>query len=902
MRSAVEKENRLAQIGGRALLYLLPPAVVLALLSVVFASYGLFPFGDNTLSWCDMDQQVLPLLMDLKDILEGKSSLFLNLQNAGGMNFWGVFLFFLSSPFSFLVAVVDKADFFRLANVLVALKMAVCSVTAFAFFRRRFPALDLAAGTVLGVLYACSGYALFYYQNVVWLDVMALFPLFLLALLRLAERGKPLCYVLALCAMLTVHFYLSYMVAIFLVLASGVWLFTMPKEQRGRALVLLGLSTAAAALLTAPIWLPSLLQYAVSARTGSLLDNLRIGNLFTRLNTTLPVLFSTAALGVSLLFTPFYWRRAGARIRVCYALFLLLVIPVLLEPINKMWHTGSYQAFPVRYGYMATFLGLILLAFLLTQGIPQEESRLQNSPVPLFLALVAVALPFVASCILLYLKFDSITVYTRTLWGTDESLSQLLGFFLTAALACGMLVLFLRERLLSRRVFNILFCLLLCIEAPFQLSVYLGSAASPADGYEEEIDLADRIPDDTLYRVKNEKKYFDANLLGGLGYPTLNHYTSLTSQDTMFALKKLGYSSYWMELNSNGGTALTDALLANRYTVFRHSDAPQDAKVVYWNDTYVIAEEPYALPFGFVFRPQDVGELGSLSEELSRMELQQWLFASVFDTDAQLVTEYRPQREVNLTAERGEKWVLTPHLEDGRAYFHYEIPVQGTQTLYFDCFDELHSYLYEAINDSFHVFVNGELVEQDYPSQSSNGLVDLGTFTDETVIVQVELLRDCSARSFGVYGMDLSVLSDALSTVSGDGLREENGSLTGTFTAQEGDYLFIPVPDDGNLTVTVNGAAAEPETETVFDCFLAVRLTEGENTVTVTAFPPGLKTGLALCLAGAAVLVLLLLLLRRGTPAWFSVLELPAKAVFAVLWAVVFLGVYVFPIVVYCTR
>ena len=48
--------------------------------------------------------------------------------------------------------------------------------------------------------------------------------------------------------------------------------------------------------------------------------------------------------------------------------------------------------------------------------------------------------------------------------------------------------------------------------------------------------------------------------------------------------------------------------------------------------------------------------------------------------------------------------------------------------------------------------------------------------------------------------------------------------------------------------------------------------------------------------------VLLLLLLRRGTPAWFSVLELPAKAVFAVLWAVVFLGVYVFPIVVYCTR
>ena len=148
--------------------------------------------------------------------------------------------------------------------------------------------------------------------------------------------------------------------------------------------------------------------------------------------------------------------------------------------------------------------------------------------------------------------------------------------------------------------------------------------------------------------------------------------------------------------------------------------------------------------------------------------------------------------------------------------------------------------------------------------------MDLGTFTDETGIVQVELLRDCSARSFGVYGMDLSVLSDALSTVSGDGLREENGSLTGTFTAQEGDYLFIPVPDDGNLPVTVHGAAAEPETETAFDCVPAVRPTAGANTVTVTAFPPGPKTGLPASLARPAGQAPPPPPPPRGPPAWVS--------------------------------
>ena len=125
-----------------------------------------------------MNQQTLPLLMDFKDILSGSASLFLNQQNAGGMNFWGVFLYYLSSPFSFLVLIVEKADFFRLANVLVALKMAACSVTAFAFFRRRFSRLSAVQAVVLSVLYACSGYVLMYYQNIAWLDTVYLFPRF----------------------------------------------------------------------------------------------------------------------------------------------------------------------------------------------------------------------------------------------------------------------------------------------------------------------------------------------------------------------------------------------------------------------------------------------------------------------------------------------------------------------------------------------------------------------------------------------------------------------------------------------------------------------------------------------------------------------------------------------------
>ena len=96
LKLAVEREKAsLTKRLGKIALCCIPAVIVLGFLSAVFISYELFPFGNNTLSWCDMDQQVIPLLMDFKDILEGKSSFFLNLQIAGGMNIWGVFLFFL---------------------------------------------------------------------------------------------------------------------------------------------------------------------------------------------------------------------------------------------------------------------------------------------------------------------------------------------------------------------------------------------------------------------------------------------------------------------------------------------------------------------------------------------------------------------------------------------------------------------------------------------------------------------------------------------------------------------------------------------------------------------------------------------------------------------------------------
>ena len=63
--------------------------------------------------------------------------------------------------------------------------------------------------------------------------------------------------------------------------------------------------------------------------------------------------------------------RGNGRFKEAYTLvlFVLMLIPVIVEPINKIWHTGSYQAFPGRYGYILVLLGLCLAAQVLQRPV-----------------------------------------------------------------------------------------------------------------------------------------------------------------------------------------------------------------------------------------------------------------------------------------------------------------------------------------------------------------------------------------------------------------------------------------------------------------------------------------------------------------------------------------------------
>lgn len=870
---------------------LLAPLAVFALLCVCFAVAGLFPFGSQTVSWCDMNHQTVPLLMDFKDILSGKTSMLLNLQNAGGMSFWGVFFFFLSSPFTFLVIFVPKAEMYLFMNVLVLLKIPLCSVTAAILFRRVFPKLNVPQISCFSAMYSCSGFALMYYQNIVWLDIACLFPLVVLGVWKLCREEKPAVYLFSLSAVIVVSYYLSAMILFWLVMIFSLFFsFLASRRRRSRLALKMALATLAALLLTAVVWLPSLLQCTVSGRSIDLVSSLSSGSILTGFSTTLPILFCTsAAVAAVPLF--FLTHRKNSAKRTLLVSYLLLLLPLFVDPIDRMWHLGSYQAFPVRFGYIITMTGLLLAAGYLHEGqqmqleYPPEKSR----PLPtLALAVLTAALAVWAAYLLLNPSLhEKLSHYVNNLWGSDESLYWGLAFALPAAGIFVLLFLLFHRRQISVKPLCILLCALTAVEICFNINVYITPAANDGHTYSNALNLENRIEDHSLYRVKTDSLYFDTNLMGALGYPTLDHYTSLTDGTYMDTLQKMGYSSHWMESHSSGGTVLTDALLAQKYSIVRAGET-NGRIAVYQNAQYSIVKQPYTLPFGFVTQ-----KLGSTLQEGDRFGVQNTLYQTFFGRTDSILTRYEPK---SMDFAQIQKSTDGSVRVSGSSYSSivYHILVTKKTALYFDCYTKASRDLQNANDNAFSLTVNNQSIRQTYPTSDDNGLVSLGTFENQIVDIRVDVLHSVNCRSFGVAGIDIEKLQNALQSQPAVQLSAKGNCLSGTVSSG-GGWLVLPMRGGSGFTATVNGKAAQ--VSQAAGMFLAVKLQKGENQIAVRYRPPGLVAGAVCSLLG--ILAVFFLLYQKKWQKHLGVLETPVYILFEIFAAALGILLYLYPVAVY---
>lgn len=220
LKSKIKKSNlsktRLYKAASKNRYPLLAAGCTLILMLAVYFAYELIPFGNKTILRMDLYHQYGPLFAELYERITNGNSLLYSWTTGGGGTFLGNFFNYLSSPLGVVMLILGHKNMPEAIAAMILLKACVASFT-FSYFlsKKRTPSPVTSA---FGVLYACCGYFIAYYWNLMWLDAFYLFPLVMLGIEKLITERKMKLYIASLTLTFITNYYMAYMVCIFSVL------------------------------------------------------------------------------------------------------------------------------------------------------------------------------------------------------------------------------------------------------------------------------------------------------------------------------------------------------------------------------------------------------------------------------------------------------------------------------------------------------------------------------------------------------------------------------------------------------------------------------------------------------------------------------------------------------------
>ena len=211
------KNNPLIKKGFGIRYCLLAALCTAAIMTVVYFCYDLAPFGDVTILRMDLYHQYGPLFAELYERVTDFDSFLYSWNSGGGSSFLGNFYNYLSSPLAIVMVLLGHKNMPEAIAVMIFLKACLASF-AFSYYLSKKHNTQTPLVSAFGVLYACSGYFIAYYWNVMWLDSFYLFPLVMLGIEKLINQRKMTLYIVALAVTMFSNYYMGYMVCIFSVL------------------------------------------------------------------------------------------------------------------------------------------------------------------------------------------------------------------------------------------------------------------------------------------------------------------------------------------------------------------------------------------------------------------------------------------------------------------------------------------------------------------------------------------------------------------------------------------------------------------------------------------------------------------------------------------------------------
>lgn len=351
---------------------------------IYMLSAGCEPFGSNTMLYSDMYHQYFPFFKAFRENLLSGDSLLYSWDVGLGLDYLGLFAYYLASPLNLLSVLVPEGLVLEYFALLVPIKLGLASLFFAIFLKRLFKKDDISIA-VFGAFYALCAWALGYQWNLMWLDSFALLPLVALGTISLLRDKKFILYTVTLFFSIFINYYIGFFVCIFVLLLFICYEVSyFPGGKRFfRDLCRIALFSALAIGMTAILSLPTLASLATTS-AGPVPEGFRLnmatshdwkglleamgqaaGNMSGGISPTfkegLPNVYS-GVLTLTLSFLFLMCRKIRLRERICAVCMLIFfMLSFAIRHLDYMWHGFHFpKMIPYRFSFLYSFVMLYM--------------------------------------------------------------------------------------------------------------------------------------------------------------------------------------------------------------------------------------------------------------------------------------------------------------------------------------------------------------------------------------------------------------------------------------------------------------------------------------------------------------------------------------------------------------
>ena len=887
------KDNK--SLFQRVKLYAIPGLITCAVIVFIYVFKGIWPFGANRIDYFDNMQQVAPLYAHLWDWMHGKASLWFDWYTGFGTNVsMSISAFSMLSPFNLLLYLFPRTLILESISILTLVKMIFMAVAMYAYINKKYNSLSYNMKVAFSLMYTFCGYTVLYGSCFTpWMDIVALFPLLMLAYENMMQTGKKLFYIIMVAIIFIINYYLGAMSLVYIFLISGAYVLLMSKKEKIKEHAWnLGIGTVAGLGLSCFVLVPVMMQLSGSQRGGSgqgivsqyigwiksaIISDGQMAA-FQRWMMLYGMAFAAAVIIMGLK----KFKEEKNTIRYMISLLLISLLPIVVEGINLMWHFGSYNGYTLRNGYIVAFT-LITVAAYFAQRMFEEVTADKKQLVKQLVIFVAAAAVYAviyniipSNDIILAAFILFIAIFIAAFIFYNKKLKKDgIGFDFNTIIAIVAIEVFIGAySLIGPPKFY--------EYEPYQYGDYVQAANEVKDSLDIEESVTDRIvnPDISL----------NANYPLILRRSAMSSFTAALQSDTQSYSKKFGYSKYFLWLLDSGGTVFTNSLFHVTQAVNVNELDSQMYTAVRSDGDYTLYDANYKLPFAM-----------SVNKNITRQDFSgNWedlhnIFYKALTNDTQDIVN-------GMSYTKKESSVIR----------EYNVRADGKQAVYINIVD-VNNRNTDAnaswLISSMHIYVNGEEVlvptlgdvkNTAYFTDYNNNLVYLGTFENENFTIRVEYddpwYLKVSEVSFA--GLDMDKMQSLVDKHADDYCETSytSDSLTVKLNGSGvNNMALIPVVYSDNWNVKVNGRKVKAKS--VCGLFTGVDIHAGENVIEMTFEPKGKKAGMLISLATLIMMIASALILKFTKLKVPALLKMCAAFIYLELYNIVIVAMFLIPVV-----